>query len=88
MINSLIVVDKMWKTLGISLGKNLRKKSPENVDNLKNPVSLWESWSCTHFLHKVLQKFYTQLTPFFTPVNHLDLHSFHIAYYYYYEIYY
>jgi hypothetical protein len=88
MINILVVVDKMWKTLRKNLSKSLRKKSPMFVDNIKTAVSLWESRSCTHFLHKVLLWFYTKLIPVFTPVKSRDLHSFHIAYYYYYEIYY
>lgn len=43
-----------------------------------------KSEGCTHFLHGVLQGIYTIVLDGFNSVTSRDLHSFHIAYYYYY----
>ena len=81
---------KMWKKLGISLRKSMCKTCGRFC--VKIVVGGWRDLTLCkkrvlHVkVHKVLDDIYTSFSGWFFSVNAVVLHSFHIAYYYYYKL--
>ena len=74
----------LWKRLGESLWGTCGKMVWKKCFTRKNAWFCGKSGACTHFLHGDLHVFYTWFNEVLTSVRCGDLHSFHIAYYYYY----